>query len=79
MDVNPRLFARKEEQSKLAVADDGWCQVRTVADGGWLLAALTAGWSGNSADTGEGSFGDRLEELIARQSLGRGFLIEAPA
>ena len=39
MDVNPCLLAGEEEQSKLAVADDGWCHVWTVVDGGRLLAA----------------------------------------
>ena len=44
MDVNPCLLAGEEEQSKLAVADDGWCHVWTVADGGMAARGSAASW-----------------------------------
>ena len=48
MDVNPCLLAGEEEQSKLAVADDGWCHVWTVADGGMAALGSSASWLFNS-------------------------------
>ena len=44
MDVNPCLLAGEEKQSKLAVADDGWCHVWTVADGGMAARGSAALW-----------------------------------
>ena len=44
MDVNPCLLTGEEEQSKLAVADDGWCHVWTVADGGMAARGSAASW-----------------------------------
>ena len=44
MDVNPCLLAGEEKQSKLAVADDGWCHVWTVADGGMAARGSAASW-----------------------------------
>ena len=44
MDVNPRLFSGEEEQSELAVTDDGWSHVRTVAHGLMAVRGSAASW-----------------------------------
>jgi hypothetical protein len=44
MDMNPRLFSGEEEQSELAVADDGWSHLWTVAHGRMAIRGYAALW-----------------------------------
>ena len=44
VDVNPRLLAGEEEQSELAVAEDGGRHMRTVADCRGVAGGAAAPW-----------------------------------
>ena len=44
MDVNPCFLAGEEEQSELAVADDGWSHGWTVAEGRTAVRGSAASW-----------------------------------
>ena len=44
MDVNPWLLSGEEEQSELAVADNGWSHGRTVAHGRMAVCGSAASW-----------------------------------
>ncbi len=44
MHMNTRLFTRKEEETKLTVANNGWCHVGTLTN--FLSSGLTSFVSG---------------------------------
>lgn len=46
MNVNALLLAREEEQSELAVTDDGWSHERNVADSPFHPSRYSANGSG---------------------------------